>query len=175
MTPVTDGLQDAELFCTSVGHERLPAAAVGLFDDGEEAYPDVPYCASCAHALIECGEYTVTRVLNPLALGTMTCPECGGTGRLSRGSGEPVPGADTQTAQDAEELRPPGLPGPLLHLCTVMLSWRLCWPWLPVRWASRCWCWSSTMPSVVSCGGSRGSSPRAGGWPAPRRERQAGD
>ena len=29
MTPVTEDLQDAELFCTSVGHERLPAAAVG--------------------------------------------------------------------------------------------------------------------------------------------------
>ena len=44
MTPVTEDLQDAELFCTSVGHERLPAAAVGVFDDGDEAYPDVPYC-----------------------------------------------------------------------------------------------------------------------------------
>ena len=29
LTPVTEDLQDAELFCTSVGHERLPAAAVG--------------------------------------------------------------------------------------------------------------------------------------------------
>lgn len=175
MTSGIDSPQELGPFCTSVGHERLPAAAVGVFDDGDEAYPSVSYCASCAHALIECGEFTVTRVLNPLALGSISCPECGGTGRVSRGSGEQVPGADTPPAQDAEELRPPGLLGTLLHFCTVMLSWLLCWPWVAVRWASRCWCWSATMPSVVSWGGPRGSSPRAGGWSAPRRERQAGD
>lgn len=176
MTSGIDSPQELGPFCTSAGHERLPAAAVGVFDDGDEAHPGVPYCASCTHALIECGEFTVTRVLNPLALGSIACPECGGTGRLSRGSGQQVPGADTPPTQDAEELRrPPGLLGPLLQRCTLMLSWRLCRPCLPVRWASRCSCCSATMPPVVSCGAPRGRSPRAGGWPAPRRERQAGD
>jgi len=104
MTRVTDGLQAVEPFCTSVGHERLPAAAVGVFDDGDEAYPGVPYCARCAQALIECGEFTVTRVLNASAFGFVACPGCGGTGRLTCAAGEPVPSADAPAARDADEI-----------------------------------------------------------------------
>lgn len=104
MTSGIDSPQELRPFCTSVGHERLPAAAVGVFDDGDEAYPDVPYCANCAHALIDGGEFTVTRVLNALALGSVACPECGGTGRLSRAPCELDPGADVPTAPDAEGL-----------------------------------------------------------------------
>ena len=104
MTSGIDSPQDLGPFCTSVGHERLPAAAVGAFDDGDEAYPDVPYCASCAHALIECGEFTVTRVLNASAFGLVACPECGGTGRLSRASGAKIPSAHAPAARDADEI-----------------------------------------------------------------------
>ena len=104
MTSGIDSPRELGPFCTSAGHGRLPAAAVGVFDDGDEAYPDVPYCASCAHALIECGEFTVTRVLNASAFGLVACPECGGTGCLVRASGEPVPSAHAPAALDAEEI-----------------------------------------------------------------------
>jgi hypothetical protein len=68
--------------CCSSGHRQLPAAALGIFDDGEEAEPDVPYCAECARALIGTGEYTVTRVLDADALGSVVCPRCSGAGRI---------------------------------------------------------------------------------------------
>lgn len=68
--------------CTSWGHEALPAVALGIYDDGEEAATDVPYCADCARAMIEAGYYRATRVLDPDALGAAICQECGGAGRL---------------------------------------------------------------------------------------------
>ena len=71
------------LFCCTLGHESLPAVSIGVFDDGEDADPDVPYCGDCARALISAGEYRVTRVLDALAFGTATCPTCVGTGRVT--------------------------------------------------------------------------------------------
>ena len=70
-----------------MGHTLLPAVALGIFDDGVEAEPDVPYCAQCARALTASGEYTITRVLDADALGLMICPRCSGTGRVDRKPG----------------------------------------------------------------------------------------
>ena len=69
-------------FCCTPGHEELPAACLGIFDDGEEAYDQIPYCGDCAQALIGSGEYRVTDVLDADRLGTRICPTCAGTGRL---------------------------------------------------------------------------------------------
>lgn len=80
--------------CSSLGHELLPAAALGVFEDDEGiAWPDVPYCSACARALQKRGEYRVTTVLDPLAWGTAPCESCGGTGR--------IPGEDTPAVRDA--------------------------------------------------------------------------
>lgn len=80
--------------CSSLGHELLPAAALGVFEDDEgTAWPDVPYCPTCARALQKRGEYRVTTVLDPLAWGTAPCDSCGGTGR--------IPGKNTPAARDA--------------------------------------------------------------------------
>ena len=73
--------------CASVGHEQLPAAAVGIYDDGEQATADVPYCAECARILIAAKEFRITEVLDRDALGTTVCAQCGGAGRLPRPSG----------------------------------------------------------------------------------------
>ena len=72
--------------CASMGHEQFPAAAVGIYDDGEQASADVPYCAECARILIAAGEFRITEVLDRDALGTTVCPQCGGAGRLPRRS-----------------------------------------------------------------------------------------
>lgn len=69
-------------FCCSLGHEQLPAACLGVFDEGDQADDQVPYCGDCAQALISTGEYRVTHVLDADWLGTMICPSCAGTGRL---------------------------------------------------------------------------------------------
>lgn len=69
-------------FCFSLGHEELPAACLGVFDEGDQADDLVPYCGDCAQALIRTGEYRVTVVLDADRLGTMICPNCAGTGRL---------------------------------------------------------------------------------------------
>ncbi|GAA1243326.1 hypothetical protein [Oryzihumus leptocrescens] len=71
-----------------MGHEDLPAAALGVFDDGEHAAADVPYCADCAAVLIAAGEYRITAVLDPVALAAGACPVCGGTGQVPRPLGQ---------------------------------------------------------------------------------------
>ena len=70
--------------CATVGHEQLPAAALGVFDDGDQATPEVPYCADCAQLLAAAAEYTITEALDPDALGSTVCPQCHGAGRLPR-------------------------------------------------------------------------------------------
>lgn len=82
-------------FCESVGHQSRAAAAVGVFNDGDEVWPDTAYCAECALALAEGGEFTVTEVLDVLSLGTRACPNCHGTGRLNRQTGDPVSGQES--------------------------------------------------------------------------------
>lgn len=64
-----------------MGHRLLPAAAWGIFDDGVEAEPDVPYCARCARALTSSGEHTITTVLDAEALGFVVCPRVFGYGQ----------------------------------------------------------------------------------------------
>lgn len=90
MAPEAKDRRGAGPFCTSYGHHLLPAAAVGIYDDGEVAHPDVAYCASCAQAMLATRDYTVTEVLNPFALGTIPCSDCGGSGRLWQDTGRPV-------------------------------------------------------------------------------------
>lgn len=74
-------LDDALPRCCASGHESVPAAAIGILDDGDDAEADVPYCGECARALIATGDYRVTRVIDPNALGSATCRRCGGSGR----------------------------------------------------------------------------------------------
>ena len=76
--------QPAEAYCQTWGHERMPAAAIGIFDDGEERDSGVAYCGDCTEALIRAGQYRVTRVLDPDAFATRPCPDCGGTGQVPR-------------------------------------------------------------------------------------------
>lgn len=91
--------------CISLGHEALPAAALGIFDDGAEVSADVPFCAECAHTLIRAGEYRVTTVLDSIAFGSLPCPVCGGTGRLSRRSGKPTtPDSAEEVIREVSEL-----------------------------------------------------------------------
>lgn len=90
--------RNAGPLCVSVGHRLLPAAALGIFDDGDQAEPNVPYCAACAQALADSGEYTVTDVLDADALGTEPCPHCHGSGRTSRARAAPPP---SQARHDA--------------------------------------------------------------------------
>lgn len=74
-------LDEALPRCCASGHESVPAAAIGILDDGDEAEADVPYCGECARALITTGDYRVTRVIDPIELGNATCRRCGGSGR----------------------------------------------------------------------------------------------
>lgn len=67
----------------------MPAAAVGILDDGAEAEAAVPYCGECARALIASGEYRVTQVIDAIELGSSctACRQCGGSGREVTGNG----------------------------------------------------------------------------------------
>lgn len=96
--------------CSSLGHELLQAAALGVFEDDEGiAWPDVPYCPGCARALQKRGEYQVTTVLDPLAWGTVPCGSCGGTGRVpaerAPAAGEALATARRRVAEVAQLVR----------------------------------------------------------------------
>lgn len=93
-----------QLWCCSLGHEAMPAAALGVYDDGVDATPQTPYCADCAQTLIRAREYTVTRVLNPLALGTSPCPSCGGSGRLATATARPAQVDPTPAVAEVDDL-----------------------------------------------------------------------
>ena len=92
--------------CCALGHEALPAAVLGLYDDGDQVEPDVPYCADCASAMMALGEYRVTRVLAPALHGTATgCPACGGTGQWPPPSLHVLPAsAASDTAREVTAL-----------------------------------------------------------------------
>jgi len=78
---VSDGTDVSPQRCCSVRHEALPAAVVGVYDDGDEVEPGVAYCADCARSMIALGAYRVTQVRDPMALEDMACQACRGTGR----------------------------------------------------------------------------------------------
>ncbi|KRF29466.1 hypothetical protein ASG91_00055 [Phycicoccus sp. Soil802] len=66
----------------------MPAAAIGILDDGDEAEGQVPYCGECARALIASGEYRVAQVVDAIELGSAACRQCGGSGRDVIDSGD---------------------------------------------------------------------------------------
>lgn len=51
---------DGPLTCATLGHEEIPAAVVGTYDDGDTYELRVPYCEECARTMIASGEYVVT-------------------------------------------------------------------------------------------------------------------
>lgn len=70
--------------CGTWGHELLPAAAHGIYEDRDDDGPAtlVDYCATCTRALTASGVFTVQHVYAPEELGTTPCPTCHGTGRI---------------------------------------------------------------------------------------------
>ena len=60
------GVQRIDRFCVTLGHETVPAAAVGTYDDGNVVFPGTAYCASCAELMTRAGDWTA----DPSASGT---------------------------------------------------------------------------------------------------------
>ena len=67
------------IFCCSLGHEDIPATAVGVYDDGDHTVVNVPYCESCARQMSESGEWSVTRLVGQ-PITSAPCPMCAGSG-----------------------------------------------------------------------------------------------
>jgi hypothetical protein len=92
MNPVTGGAPKRVRFCCSLGHEEIPAAVLGRYDNSAEVAVDIPFCGPCARPLIEARVYTPSQVLDPDALGARPCPRCAGTGWLPWPGPEPAAG-----------------------------------------------------------------------------------
>ncbi|GAB3077728.1 hypothetical protein GCM10027080_24920 [Pedococcus soli] len=84
----------------------MPAVALGVHDDGAQSTPQTPYCAGCAQALILAGEFVVTEVLDPDALGSVVCPDCGGAGRIQLRDGalKPLTWSSSPSADDQDDM-----------------------------------------------------------------------
>ena len=52
---------EGRLTCTTMGHEGIPADYLGIYDDGDHAEADVPYCDPCAVTMAQ--QYRVTQTL----------------------------------------------------------------------------------------------------------------
>lgn len=70
--------------CVTAGHEQVPAAARGIYEDPEDGHqePGVTYCATCTRALALSRVFHVEHVYAPDQLGRLPCPHCHGTGRI---------------------------------------------------------------------------------------------
>ena len=63
-------LVSGPVMCCTLGHENVPAVALGTYDDGDAVATNVAYCDPCALAVA--GSYRVTQMLDarPLVSGT---------------------------------------------------------------------------------------------------------
>lgn len=60
------GFERIDQHCVTLGHEGVPATAVGTYDDGLNTHPGTAYCASCAEVMTKAGDFTA----DPSARGT---------------------------------------------------------------------------------------------------------
>ena len=68
-------LVSGTVMCCTLGHENVPAVALGTYDDGDAVATNVAYCDPCALAVA--GSYRVTQMLDarPLVSGTAAAYE----------------------------------------------------------------------------------------------------
>jgi hypothetical protein len=55
------GVDRIDRFCVTLGHEMVPAAQVGTYDDGNVVFPGTAYCARCAELMTRAGDWTADR------------------------------------------------------------------------------------------------------------------